>query len=399
MIVMKFGGSSVESAEAIRRVAAIVREHSERPLAVVVSAMGKTTDQLFAIARLAAAGDVRSAIREQTKLRRFHWTESSRLARGSRGIVLNHQLGGLFDELAEVVLEIAGAKALSPRHSDAVLSFGERISSLIVTEGFLQNGIDAVHLDAQTVIVTNANHTNAAVQFVETNALLRRKVSRERVTVLGGFIAATQFGVPTTLGRGGSDYTAAIVGAALAADEIQIWTDVDGMLTGDPRMVSNPHCLKSISYAEAEQLAKAGAKVLHPATVIPAIRQRIPIAIRNSRNPCAPGTRIMMENPGDRVVVSIACRKGLALLNLVPRNTPVTGDFGSAIWDAFQKAGVEFVGTSRKEICLLVTEASLTEEFLDKLCGLAEVDLKGHRALVNLVGHNASENPANLARG
>jgi len=107
-----------------------------------------------------------------------------------------------------------------------------------------------------------------------------------------------------------------------------------------------------------------------------------------------------MENPADRVVVSIACRKGLTLLNLVPRNTPVTGDFGSAIWDAFQKAGVEFelVGTSRKEISLLVTEVALTEEFLDKLCGLAEVDLKGYRALVTLVGHNASENPANLAR-
>ena len=157
---------------------------------------------------------------------------------------------------------------------------------------------------------------------------------------MGGFIGATEDGVTTTLGRGGSDYTAAIVGAALAADEIQIWTDVDGMLTCDPRVVPGAHCLRSISYAEAEQMAKAGAKVLHPATVLPAIRQGIPIVIRNSRNPGAAGTRIVRENPCDGAVMSIACRTGIALLQLVPRNTPVTADFGSEIWDAFQKAGV-----------------------------------------------------------
>ena len=182
---------------------------------------------------------------------------------------------------------------------------------------------------------------------------------------MGGFIGATEDGVTTTLGRGGSDYTAAIVGAALSADEIQIWTDVDGMLTCDPRIVPDAHCLRSISYAEAEQMAKAGAKVLHPATVLPAVRQGIPIAIRNSRNPGAAGTRIVRENPCDGAVMSIACRTGIALLQLVPRNTPVTADFGREIWDAFQKAEVQFelIATSRKELSVVADAASLTPDF------------------------------------
>jgi aspartate kinase len=190
------------------------------------------------------------------------------------------------------------------------------------------------------------------------------------------------------------------VGAALAADEIQIWTDVDGMLTCDPRVVSGAHCMRSISCAEAEQMAKAGAKVLHPATVLPAIRQGIPIVIRNSRNPGAAGTRIVRENPCDGAVMSIACRSGIALLQVIPRNTPVTGDFGSEIWDAFQKAGVQFdlIATTSKEISLVVEEASLTPEFRNRLDALAEVEVQEGRALVTMVGHNASRNPSNLAR-
>jgi aspartate kinase len=400
MIVMKFGGSSLESAKAIQRVASIVRDHLELRPAVVVSAMGKTTDRLLAIARFSATGNRQAALRELTALRRFHLMEAAYLVRAAQAIWLDNQIGRIFDELDRVLCEVSQSGSLTPQLSDAVLSFGERLSSVIVTAAFRQTGIDAVHLDARQAIVTDGRHTQAAPLFIETNALLRRKVSREQVTVMGGFIGATEDGVTTTLGRGGSDYTAAIVGAALAADEIQIWTDVDGMLTCDPRVVSSAHCLRSISYAEAEQLAKAGAKVLHPATVLPAVRQGIPIAIRNSRNPQAAGTRIVRENPCDGAVMSIACRTGIALLQLVPRNTPVTADFGSEIWDAFQRAevGFELIATSRKELSVVVDEASLTPAFLNRLRTLAEVEVQGDRALLTLVGQNVSRNPSNLAR-
>ena len=334
MIVMKFGGSPVESAKAIQRVASIVRDHSGCPPTVVVSAMGKTTDRLLAIAHLYADGNMKAAGQALAKLQRFHLTEASCLARGTQAGWLNNQICALFEELDQVLKEVRECGSLTPRLSDAVLSFGERLSSVMVTAGFRQMGIDAVHLDARSSIVTDGKHTQAAPLFIETNALLRRRISRVQVTVMGGFIAATEDGVPTTLGRGGSDYTAAIVGAALAADEVQIWTDVDGMLTCDPRVVSGAHCLRSISYAEAEQMAKAGAKVLHPATVLPAIRQRIPIVIRNSRNPGAAGTRIVRENPCDGTVMSIACRSGIALLQVIPRNTRLAVDAAANLYIA-----------------------------------------------------------------
>jgi len=400
MIVMKFGGSSLESAKAVQRVVSIVSGHADQHPAVVVSAMGKTTDRLLSIARHSAAGNSQAAARELSKLRQFHLTEASYLARAAQAIRLDAQICELFDELEGALRAVATGGTLTPRLSDAVLSFGERLSSVIVAAALRQAGIDAVHLDARNAIITDSRHTEAAPLLIETNARLRRRISRHRITVLGGFIGATADGVTTTLGRGGSDYTAALVGAALSVDEIQIWTDVDGMLTCDPRIVPDAHCLRSVSYAEAEQMAKAGAKVLHPATVLPAVRQGIPLTIRNSRNPAAAGTRVGRDNPCEGAVMSIACRTGIALLQLVPRNTPVTADFGSDIWDAFQQAGAQFelLATSRQELSVVADAAALTPAFMARLRSLAEVEVQDDRALITLVGHNASRNPSNLTR-
>lgn len=400
MLVMKFGGSSLESAKAIQRVAAIVGVHADHHPAVVVSAMGKTTDRLLSIACCSATGNHRTASRELTKLRQFHLTEAACLARAAQAIRLDNEIYALFDELEQILHSVAAEGVLTPRLTDAVLSFGERLSSVIVTAAFRHSGIDAVHLDAREVIVTDSKHTEAAPLLLETNARIRRKVSPRQVTVLGGFIGSTEDGVTTTLGRGGSDYTAALVGAALAVDEIQIWTDVDGMLTCDPRILPGGHTLRSISYAEAEQMAKAGAKVLHPAAILPAVRQGIPIAIRNSRNASAPGTRVVRESPCEGAVMSIACRTAVALLQLIPRNTPVTGDFGSDIWNAFQKQDVHFelLATSSKELSVVTDAAALTPDFLGRLRSLAEVEVLENRALITLVGHNVSRNPANLTR-
>jgi aspartate kinase len=172
------------------------------------------------------------------------------------------------------------------------------------------------------------------------------------------------------------------------------------MLTCDPRVVPGAHCLRSISFAEAEQLAKSGAKVLHPATVLPAIRQGIPIVIRNSRNPGAAGTKIVGESPCDGAVMSIACRTGIAVLQLIPRNTPVTADFGSEIWASFERAGVEFelIAMSRRELSVVVEAASLTPEFRTRLGVLAHVGVTEDRALLTLVGQNASRNVSNPTR-
>jgi aspartate kinase len=403
MIVMKFGGSSVESAKAIQRVASIVEKELDRNPVVVVSAMGKTTDRLLSIAQMCAAGKREYAFWELMRLREFHGREASACL-GSMGPAkrLDQALCRHFEELEQLLNLVAEEKALTPVRSDAVLSFGERLSSLIVTAALQHRDIDAVHLDARAAIITDDHHTCAVPRFVETNALLRRRVSREKVTVMGGFIGSTEDGVTTTLGRGGSDYSAAIAGAALAAEEIQIWTDVDGILTCDPRVVPAAHCLKGVSYIEAEQMARAGARVLHPATVLPAIRQRIPIVIRNSRNEFAAGTRITGDcaRTCEGEVLSIACKAGMTLMHVRPPHMHVNSEFGRTIWEILQESGITFelISPAMREFSLVVESAALTPEFLTRLGSLAETEIENGRALITLIGRNATRNTLNVVR-
>ena len=392
MIVMKFGGSSVESAIAIQRVASIVHQHLQRKPVVVVSAMGKTTDRLLSIATQCAAGNQKVAWRELNLLRHFHIRE----AFGSPSLIHRH-----FDELEELLDEVTLSGSLTPRLSDAVLSFGERLSSLMVTEAFRRSGIDAVHLDSREVIVTDAHHTAAAPLYQETNALLKGAIRPDRVTVMGGFIGAAREGVATTLGRGGSDFTAAIVGAALDVEEIQIWTDVDGMLTCDPRIVPDAGCLRSISYFEAEEMAKFGAKVLHPATVLPAIERGIPISIRNSRNSSAPGTVIRGEScMREGAILSIACKSEVSVLHIRPRGVVVTPDFGRAIWEAFQSAGVSFelISPAVSQFSLVVETTALTADFRAQILSLADLTVEDDCALITVIGRNASRHKGNIIR-
>src|SRR5579872_1179345 len=262
MIVMKFGGTSVESRAAIERVRQIVQARIERHPVVVVSAMGKTTNRLLEIANLAVSGCRDQALSKLMELRDFHLRES-----GMERTVDEH-----FQELSELVKGLAVLGELAPRSIDAISSFGERLSSLIVTNIFKHHGLNAVHLDSRKVIVTDHRHTQAVPLFDQTYARLAEVIpplAKQHVVVMGGFIGATRDCVTTTLGRGGSDFTASIVGAGIGAEEIQIWTDVDGMLTADPNMVPGAHRVRVISFTEAAELAYFGAKVLHPATVMP----------------------------------------------------------------------------------------------------------------------------------
>src|ERR1700693_5250724 len=288
MIVMKFGGTSVESAAGLERVTGIVKSRLSRKPVVVVSAMGKPTNRLLKIANLAVSGQREEALREMMSLRDFHLRES-----GMERTVDEH-----FQELSELVKGLAVLGELTPRSIDAISSFGERLSSLIVTNYFQHHGLNAVHVDSRKVIVTDRRHTQAIPLFDQTYAKLAAAIpplAKQHVVVMGGFIASTENGVTTTLGRGGSDFTASIVGAGIGAEEIQIWTDVDGMLTADPTVISGAHRVKVISFAEAAEMAYFGAKVLHPATVVPAIDRNIPVLILNSRRPKVDGRRMVSE--------------------------------------------------------------------------------------------------------
>ena len=323
MIVMKFGGTSVESAAAIERVAGIVRAREARRPVVVVSAMGKTTNKLLAIAAAAIAGKREEYIRQLHDLRDYHSREARLIVPLSDRADLDRFLDEHFQELTELVKGLAVLGELTPRSIDAISSYGERLSSYIVTLAFRHFGMAAEHVDSRDVLITDRRHTQAAPNFPETYARLAKTIpplAAQSVVVMGGFIASTEDGVTTTLGRGGSDYTAAIVGAGIDAEEIQIWTDVDGMLTADPTILPGGHRVKTISFAEAAELAYFGAKVLHPATVVPAIEKNIPVMILNSRRPDVPGTRITAESVHcDNVVKSIACKRKITTSTFIPR--------------------------------------------------------------------------------
>ena len=245
MIVMKFGGTSVESAVAIRRVASIVQARLNRRPVVVVSAMGKTTNKLLTIANDAARGERDDALDAVEALRDFHLREGRELVPdGRRSADMVAAVTSLFEELEELIKGIAILGELTPRATDAVSSYGERLSSVICHYAFEHMGISSSHIDARDVIVTDGRHTQAAPLLTQTYARLQATIPprvKDGVVVMGGFIGATEEGITSTLGRGGSDFSAAIVGAGIGAQEIQIWTDVDGMLTADPTVLPGGH--------------------------------------------------------------------------------------------------------------------------------------------------------------
>ncbi|MDP8979841.1 MAG: lysine-sensitive aspartokinase 3 [Acidobacteriota bacterium] len=382
MIVMKFGGTSVESAAAIDRVAGIVRERLPRKPVVVVSAMGKTTNKLLDIAHQAVSGHREQALRQLYDLRDFHLRESN----------MERTVEEHFQELSDLTRGLAILGELSPRSIDAFSSFGERLSSLIVANYFQHHGIPAVHLDSRKVIVTDSRHTQAAPQYADTYARLVATIpplADKQVVVMGGFIGATLNGVTTTLGRGGSDFTAAIVGAGIGAEEIQIWTDVDGMLTCDPTVCSGGHRVDAISFAEAAELAYFGAKVLHPATVLPAVEKNIPVRILNSQRPHVEGTRIVSESvPSANIVKSIANKKNVTVLNIRSTRMFMVHGFLRRIFDVFDRyeTSVDMVSTSEISVSLTIDQTAHLDQIVRELHEFAEVSVDQNQAIICLVG-------------
>jgi len=399
MIVMKFGGSSVESAVAIERVAGIVKKRLERHPVVVVSAMGKTTNKLLAIAAAAIEGRRDEYIRQLHDLRDYHSREARQVVPLAGRAGLDRFLDENFQELTELVKGLAVLGELTPRSVDAISSYGERLSSYVVTQAFRHCGMAAVHVDSRDVIVTDTRHTQAAPDLPETYARLARTVpplAAESVVVMGGFIGSTHHGVTTTLGRGGSDFTASIVGAGIGAEEIQIWTDVDGMLTCDPTILRGGHRVKSISFAEAAELAYFGAKVLHPATVVPAIEKDIPVLILNSRRPDVPGTRITSAIvPSTNVVKSIACKRKITLVNIHSNRMLMTHGFLSRIFAVFERfeTAVDMVATSEVSVSLTIDNTKNVEAILDELRQFAEVSMEHDQVIVCLVGEDIRYTP------
>ena len=407
-VVMKFGGTSVADPDAIDRLIGIVRgqlrQRPQRPPIVVVSALAGVTDKLIEATRHAEEGDGPRAEAALRALLDRHVTMAAAGAPAS-GTALQASVRADFDELIGLVRALAVLREVSPRSLDAVLASGEIVSSRIVAAALADHDIPARWVDARTVLVTDAEHTGAVPDMDATRRRLqdraRRHLDAGQVVVLGGFIGATRNGVTTTLGRGGSDYSAAIFGAALDADEIQIWTDVDGMLTADPRIVPGARLVPRLSFAEASELAYFGAKVLHPSTILPAVTRSIPVRILNARRPERPGTVIAADaGTADGELAAIACKRNVTVIDITSSRMLMAHGFLRRLFEVFErfKTAVDVVTTSEVSVSVTIDDTRRLNDIVDNLRHFAEVGCEPDMAIVSAVGENLRSDPALFVR-
>ena len=397
LVVMKFGGTSVEDARAMERTAAIVAGRRARGLraVVVVSAMAKVTDQLLAAAKAAGEGDKAGALAVAARLRNRHLDTVAQLLDEARMAGMHVTLGQEFDALDDLLRGISAVGELTPRTNDLVVSFGERLSSRMVAEAFAQRGLNGAHVDARTCVVTDAHFGKAAPLEAAIESRLREHVlplvDDGRTPVMGGFIGSTVDGITTTLGRGGSDYTAALIGGGLHAGAIEIWTDVNGIMTTDPRICPDALRVKTISFEEAAELAYFGAKVLHPATILPAVQKSIPVWVLNSREAENEGTKITAVAPHcSSPFKSIAAKKKLTIIDVVASRMLMSHGYLKAVFDVFDKykCAIDMVSTSEVSISLTVDSNERLPEICEELGRIADVKYEGRKALICLVGED-----------
>jgi aspartate kinase len=397
IVVMKFGGTSVEDARAMLRTAEIVRGRRERGLkaVVVVSAMAKVTDQLLAAADAAGRGDKVGALAIAARLRNRHIETAADLVCGELHTELDAAIRRGFDLLDDLLRGIAAVGELTPRTSDNVVSFGERLSSRMVAGAFAQHGLNGVRVDSRECIITDDHYGKAVPQEAAIEAKLAEHVlpllEAGHTPVMGGFVGATAKGITTTLGRGGSDFTAALVGGGLHAGAIEIWTDVNGIMTTDPRICPDALRVKTISFEEAAELAYFGAKVLHPATILPAVQKSIPVWVLNSRNAENEGTKITaLAPPCASPFKSIAVKKKLTIIDIVASRMLMTHGYLKSVFDVFDRyrCAIDMVSTSEVSISLTVDSNERLPEICEELGKIADVKMEGHKALICMVGED-----------
>jgi len=411
VIVMKFGGTSVADVAAIERLIAIVRAARQvtiqpeaadwRGPIVVVSALGGATDRLLGVAAEAGAGDIDGASEHLAALRARH-VEVARIVLDARERAdVETFINREFDELDRIAGALGVLREVTPRWLDALAATGEIISSRIVASALTTHGLAASWVDARKVMVTGEEHTSAPPLLPETTAALQAIVDpllgQRRIPVVGGFVGATRAGVTTTLGRGGSDYSAAIVGACLGASEIQIWTDVDGMLTADPRMIKDVRLVPHLSFAEASELAYFGAKVLHPATIQPAVAANIPVRILNSRRPQdALGTLITRDRPSTgKPLTAVASKQGVTVVDITSTRMLMAHGFLARIFEVFEsyRTSVDVVTTSEVSVSVTIDDARRVPEVMAALAEVAEVTREDDMAVICAVGEGLQSDP------
>jgi len=408
MKVMKFGGSSVKDAEKIQHVSDIARNAaSAEPVVLVFSAMKGITDMLIDAASSAEKGD--PAYRRLVEEIRDRQKEAIAALFGSAGSEnIENEIGALLDELSDILHGVELVRECSSRTMDMVMSFGERINCRLIASYLSASGTPAQYVDARSMIVTDSSHGSAKVDFEASYPLIRQTLSNvEGIAVVTGFIARTEKGVTTTLGRNGSDYTASLVGAAIDADRVEIWTDVDGVLSADPRLVPSAFVLPEISLEDAMELSYFGAEVIHPYTMIPAVDKNISIYIKNTLNPDAPGTRIAAgAKGGSAPITGIASIENVSLINIEGGGMLGHPGVASRVFSALANAKVNIImisqASSEHSICMVCREkeaalavTALKAELADELRYrmIQSIELVKELEIIAVVGENMRGTP------
>lgn len=384
MKTMKFGGSSVKDAGHIKNVISIVKADAEKSkVAVILSAMKGITDELINCAKAAEIGDknYKSGFyiieeREKAAFNELIGPKKEREAFESIELMLK--------ELEDILLGIKMVKECSERSLDLVVSFGERMNNTVAAAYMRSTGIDAEYVDARDIIRTDSSYGAAKVDYKESYKLIKERLdSISGIPVITGFIGSNEEGFTTTLGRNGSDFTASIIAAATNSEVVEIWTDVDGVLSADPRCVKNAYVIPEISYQEAMELSYFGAEVIHPYTMIPAVDREIPILIKNTLNPEAPGTVIARNiKAHNKPITGIASIRDTALINIEGRGMTGTRGIASKVFGALAEAGINVImisqASSEQSISLVFREIQV-EKALTALNHALEEELKSKR--------------------
>ncbi len=408
MIVLKFGGTSVEDAPALRRAAAIVSACRARNPVVVVSALSGVTNRLTEAAATARSGDSGRALAILDRLALRHRDTADDCMDGPARAELERIITERFAEAETALLELADLPAddavNAARLTDAILATGELLSSAIAAAAFTAAGVPAHCVDIRPLMKTNIDFGRASVDRDAAAPLLRAGFTAAEggpVAVTQGFLGSTPKGITTTIGRGGSDLSATILGAALDAEEVQIWTDVDGILTTDPRTVPGASRIDVISFAEASELAYFGAKVLHPSTLRPAMMKNIPVRVLNSRKPDGAGTTILRTAPKARgPITAIAFKRGITVLNVTSDRMLMAHGFLARLFDVFSRheTAVDMVTTSEVSVSMTLDDTRRLEPIRADLAKLGDVTVETDQAIVCLVGESLRHAPGLVPR-
>jgi len=411
MKVLKFGGSSVATPARIQAVIDIVKPYLQDKTAIVFSAFGGVTDQLIQISQMAWSGDL--AYKQKLEaVEKRHLDAVRELLSIQKQSSILAQVKIRMNELEDVLNGVYLVKERTPRTLDYIMSFGERLSAYIIAQAFKDRGIAAEYLDARNVIRTDSNFGHAKVDFDITNKLISDHFrNHPEVQIITGFVATSESGQTTTLGRSGSDYTAAIFAGALQATDLEIWTDVDGMMTADPRMVKKAFTVPQMSYIEAMELSHFGAKVIFPATMQPAMVNHIPIWIKNTFNPVFKGTMIHAESKNGKLIKGISSMNQISLLNVQGSGLLGVVGVSSRLFATLARERISVIlisqASSEHSICFaiesaqaLLAKTAIEREFQFEIRTeeMDEVHIEGELSIVAVVGEGMKHNPGTSGR-